>query len=78
MVIPSVYSSVLLVPTADPCLGIVGQIPFNSTISGITEQLPVTVSLVARRGCDFVLLDLLHALARNGIVGSVKTGRTAF
>lgn len=56
----------------------VGQIPFNSTITGKTEQLPVTVSIVARRGCDFMLLDLLEGLAERGIVGSVKTGREAF
>ncbi|THH19825.1 hypothetical protein EW146_g1427 [Bondarzewia mesenterica] len=56
----------------------IGQVPFNSTISGIVEQLPVTVSIVARRGCDFMLLDLLEALADAGIVQTVKTGRTAF
>ncbi|KAA1466957.1 amidase signature enzyme [Dentipellis sp. KUC8613] len=56
----------------------IGQIPFMSNITGIEEQLPVTVSLVARRGCDFVLLDLLNALADADIVHVVKTGRTAF
>ncbi|KAA1466956.1 amidase signature enzyme [Dentipellis sp. KUC8613] len=56
----------------------IGQIPFMSSITGIEEQLPVTVSLVARRGCDFVLLDLVSALADAGIVQTVKTGRTAF
>jgi len=55
-----------------------GQIPFNSTISNKTEMVPVTVDVVARRGCDFVLLDLVGALADKGIITSVKTGRTAF
>jgi len=41
-------------------------------------MVPVTVDIVARRGCDFVLLDLVAALADKGIVTSVKTGRTAF
>lgn len=56
----------------------VGQIPYNSTISGVTEQLPVTISIVARRGCDFVLLDLVEKLAEAGIVHASQTGRTAF
>lgn len=42
------------------------------------EILPVTVSLVTRRGCDFMLLDLVAALADKGIVQTVKTGRTAY
>lgn len=41
-------------------------------------MLPVTVSLVARRGCDFMLMDLISALADKGIVQTVKTGRTAY
>ncbi|KAK7461377.1 hypothetical protein VKT23_008554 [Stygiomarasmius scandens] len=56
----------------------IGQIPFNSTISGIEEQLPVSISLVASRNCDFMLLDLVDKLADAGIVRDVKTGRTAF
>ncbi|KAH8112112.1 amidase signature enzyme [Phellopilus nigrolimitatus] len=56
----------------------IGQVPYASVISGIQEVLPVTVSLVARRGCDFMLLDLVGALAEAGIVQTVKTGRTAF
>ncbi|TFY83359.1 hypothetical protein EWM64_g647 [Hericium alpestre] len=56
----------------------IGQIPYMSSITGIEEVLPVTVSIVARRGCDFTLLDLVSALADRGIVQTVKTGRTAF
>lgn len=41
-------------------------------------MLPVSVSLVARRGCDFMLMDLVGALADDGIMQTVKTGRTAF
>lgn len=49
-----------------------------STITGMQELLPVSVSLVTRRGCDFTLLDLVGALADEGLVNTVKTGRTAF
>lgn len=59
------------------CLA-VGQIPFQSIISGQEEMLPVTVSVVGRRGCDFVLMDLVKALADKGIVQMVKTGRLVF
>ncbi|KAL5527170.1 hypothetical protein ACEPAG_5961 [Sanghuangporus baumii] len=55
-----------------------GQVSYNSTISGITEFLPVSISLVARRGCDFMLLDLVGKLADAGIISKVKAGRTAF
>ncbi|KAK7464973.1 hypothetical protein VKT23_006182 [Stygiomarasmius scandens] len=56
----------------------IGQVPFQSNITEVEEQLPVAISLVARRGCDFVLLDLVDRLADEGIVREVKTGRTAF
>ncbi|KAF5344802.1 hypothetical protein D9758_014416 [Tetrapyrgos nigripes] len=56
----------------------IGQIPFHSNITEVEEHLPVSISLVARRGCDFVLLDLVDKLADEGLVQEVKTGRTAF
>ncbi|GJN90259.1 hypothetical protein Rhopal_003260-T1 [Rhodotorula paludigena] len=56
----------------------IGQVPYNSTISNVTEYSPVTVDLIARPGCDYVLLDLIAALADEGILKTVKTGRTAF
>ncbi|OCB84568.1 amidase signature enzyme [Sanghuangporus baumii] len=55
-----------------------GQVSYNSTISGISEILPVSISLVARRGCDFMLLDLVGKLADAGVIIKVKAGRTAF
>ena len=59
-------------------LASVGQVPYNSTISGIEEYLPVTVDLIARPGCDYMLLDLTARLADAGILSKVKTGRAAF
>ncbi|KAF5347051.1 hypothetical protein D9758_011619 [Tetrapyrgos nigripes] len=52
----------------------IGQIPYQSNISEIEEQLSVSISLVGRRGCDFDV----DKLADEGIVQEVKTGRTAF
>lgn len=57
---------------------IVGQIPFQSNFTGATEYLPVMIGLVAHSRCDFMLLDLVGALADKGIVLTTKTGRTAF
>lgn len=76
IVIPSMSSwhpSLLLVSHES-----VGQIPFHSTITGVEEMLPVSISLVAHRNCDFMLLDLVGKLADAGIAKAVKTGRTAF
>ncbi|GAA5890100.1 hypothetical protein JCM6882_009226 [Rhodosporidiobolus microsporus] len=56
----------------------IGQVPYNSTISGVVEYSPVTIDVLARPGCDYVLLDLVAQLADAGLVKEVKTGRTAF
>jgi len=57
---------------------VVGQIPYHSNFTGVTEYLPVMLSLVAHRSCDFMLMDLIGALADKGIVQTSKSGRTAF
>lgn len=41
-------------------------------------MLPVSVSVVAHRNCDFMLLDLVAKLADLDIAKTIKTGRTAF
>ena len=79
IVIPRMYSlSQQLIGQRTEDRIAVGQVPYNSTISGIPEILPVSLSLVARRGCDFMLLDLVGKLADAGIITKVKAGRTAF
>jgi hypothetical protein len=39
-----------------------GQVPYQSTITNHTEYLPVTVTMYAAPGCDYVLWDLAAAL----------------
>ncbi|RYP68967.1 hypothetical protein DL771_006389 [Monosporascus sp. 5C6A] len=56
----------------------IGQVPYQSNVTLVEEMVPVTVSVVARRGCDFVLWDMLERLADEGVLRTVKTGRTAF
>ncbi|GAA5908833.1 hypothetical protein JCM6882_005463 [Rhodosporidiobolus microsporus] len=56
----------------------IGQVPYNSTVSGVTEYLPVTVNINAARGCDYMLFDLAEKLHDAGIIGTVKTGSYTF
>lgn len=56
----------------------IGEVPYNSTITMQTEYFPVTISLMAHAGCDYMLLDLMKSLATAGVVQTVKTGKTAF
>jgi Asp-tRNA(Asn)/Glu-tRNA(Gln) amidotransferase A subunit family amidase len=56
----------------------IGQVGYNSTISGRLEYLPVTISFMAAKGCDYMLLNLIEALSDAGIVSGVNVGTTAF
>ncbi|CAA7258458.1 unnamed protein product [Cyclocybe aegerita] len=53
-----------------------GEAPYFSQVSRRWESIPVAVQLVARRGCDVVLLDLVKRLAEKGVVGPVEVGRS--
>ncbi|KAI5480637.1 amidase signature enzyme [Pseudohyphozyma bogoriensis] len=55
-----------------------GQVAYNSTIDDFQEMLPVSVAIIAAVGCDYMLYDLVTALADAGYISSVKTGRTPF
>jgi hypothetical protein len=52
----------------------VGEIPYNSTVSFKTEYMPVTMSFVAARGCDFMLANLIRDLQTDKILKPVSTG----
>jgi Asp-tRNA(Asn)/Glu-tRNA(Gln) amidotransferase A subunit family amidase len=52
----------------------IGEVPYNSTISLKTEYMPVTMSFVASRGCDLMLVNLIRELEEAGILRSVGTG----
>ncbi|KAJ6576658.1 amidase family protein [Mycena vulgaris] len=55
-----------------------GQVDYESVISLKTEKLPVSVQLVAYRGCEGMLLDLISAMAEKGYLVTVKTGTAAY
>ena len=56
----------------------IGQVPYYSQVTHRVEMLPVTVDMAVKRGCDFVLYDVVEKLAETGMLKLVKTGRTAF
>ncbi|GKT49038.1 uncharacterized protein ColSpa_09219 [Colletotrichum spaethianum] len=55
-----------------------GQVSYFSNVTFREEVMPVTANLVAKRGSDFVLFNMINELADRGILGTVLTGRTAF
>jgi hypothetical protein len=56
----------------------IGQVEYFSNVTQVMEMVPVTLSLVMRRGCDWSLFALIEALAEKGVLRAVKTGREAF
>jgi hypothetical protein len=60
---------------ADACLlDSVGEVPYNSTKSGKIEYTPVTMSLVAARGCDLMVANMVKDMEARGILKPVATG----
>lgn len=56
----------------------VGEIPYNSTVTGRTEYMPVTMSIVAARGCDLMVARLVEELEAKGVLREVRTGRRMY
>lgn len=56
----------------------IGQVGYASNVTFVEEMVPVTIGLVVKRGCDFVLYNMIERLAELGVLKTVKTGRTAF
>ncbi|EMD96303.1 hypothetical protein COCC4DRAFT_35994 [Bipolaris maydis ATCC 48331] len=56
----------------------IGQVPYQSNVTFHEEMVPVTINMVVKRGCDFVLYNMIEKLGDEGILKTVKTGRTAY
>lgn len=52
----------------------IGEVPYFSKLTHNTKYLPVSISIQAAAGCDFVLYDLIIALADAGIIRSATPG----
>ncbi|KAI0669701.1 amidase signature enzyme [Trametes maxima] len=56
----------------------IGEAPYNSTVTGKEEFLPVTISFITAKGCDLMLFNLFAALQDAGIITPVLTGSKMF
>ncbi|KAL9602156.1 MAG: hypothetical protein Q9219_002020 [cf. Caloplaca sp. 3 TL-2023] len=54
----------------------IGQATYNSTITGHAEVLPVTVNILAAKGCDGMLFNLVEDLTAAEILNATQTGQT--
>jgi hypothetical protein len=54
----------------------IGEAPYNSTVTGHVEYLPVTVDFMAAKGCDGMLFDLIEDLYTAGILKTALPGRS--
>ncbi|KAL6718553.1 hypothetical protein ACLMJK_004645 [Lecanora helva] len=53
-----------------------GEAAYQSTITNHTEMLPVTVDIIAARGCDRVIFSLVDALLKTGTLEIPMAGQT--
>ncbi|WVO18177.1 hypothetical protein L204_105880 [Cryptococcus depauperatus] len=56
----------------------IGQVSYQSLVSEKVEMVPVTMSIIAASGCDFMLLSAIDKLTQVGVLQEVMTGKTAF
>ena len=56
----------------------IGEASYNSTITDHVESLPVTVDILAAKGCDRLIFGLVDDLLEAGIVNVSLTGQTIF
>ncbi|CAI6314295.1 unnamed protein product [Periconia digitata] len=54
----------------------IGEAPYNSTITGHVEYLPVTVDFMAAKGCDGMLYGLIADLYAHGLLKTAKSGQS--
>jgi Asp-tRNA(Asn)/Glu-tRNA(Gln) amidotransferase A subunit family amidase len=73
----SVYAFGYLVGCPDYTVP-VGEVPFTSRYTGQMGYLPVSASLLARRGNDEVLFDVLTLLEERGALRGAKAGERLF
>ncbi|KAM0668018.1 hypothetical protein ACQRIT_000516 [Beauveria bassiana] len=54
----------------------IGQVEYVSKVTNHTEYLPVTVDLMAAKGCDGMLFSLVRKMYEVGMISKVKPGRS--
>jgi len=69
----SIYAFGYLVGCPDYTIP-VGEIPYESRITGRTEHLPVSISLIGKPNTDTELFDVVDGLHGAGVISSVMSG----
>lgn len=54
----------------------IGEIEYESKVTNHTEYLPVTVDLMAAKGCDGMLFSLVRKIHETGMISEVQVGRS--
>ncbi|KAL0934663.1 glutamyl-tRNA amidotransferase [Colletotrichum truncatum] len=54
----------------------IGQVDYASSVTNSTEQLPVTVDLMAAKGCDGMLFGLVNDLLKSNIISISLPGKS--
>ncbi|KAK5091739.1 hypothetical protein LTR05_001924 [Lithohypha guttulata] len=73
----SIYAFGYLVGCPDYTLP-VAEVPFESRITGQTEYLPASISLIGRPGTDLELFDVVEYLRENGALSDLTAGSRMF
>lgn len=53
-----------------------GEISYNSTATTKMEKMPISLRVMAAKGCDAMLLDLINDLSASGMIPSIKVGNS--
>jgi hypothetical protein len=56
----------------------IGEAPFFSNVTNHVEYLPVTIDILAAKGCDGLIVKLAQDLVKAGILPIPETGGTIF
>lgn len=56
----------------------IGQAPFFSSVTQHTEYLPVTIDVLAAKGCDGLIVKLAQDLEKAGILNTTQVGQTIY
>jgi hypothetical protein len=56
----------------------IGLVSYFSNVTQHEEMEPVTINMMVKHGCDFVLLNMIEKMADAGILKTVKMSRTTF
>lgn len=76
---PGRFTSVAGLPDYVVTIGTVNYGEASFSNSSLTDQsLPISVNIVAARGCDFMILNLVNDLFDQGIIKQIKAGSSVY